>query len=146
MKIALVCSHGGHLTQVLELMEAFEGHESFFLTHDSVRTRKLENAYLLPVIGTNVWRMAMSVLRIGGIFWREHPDVVVSTGSEIAIPAFLVAKLLGIKTLFIETWSRITGPSGTGKLVYHMADAFFVQWPQLLNCYGPKAQYEGSVF
>ena len=146
MKICLACSHGGHLTQILELVEAFEGHETFFLTYDSVRTRKLENAYLLPIIGTNPWRMAMSILRIGQIFRRERPDVVVSTGSEIAIPAFFVSKLLGAKTLFIETWSRITSPSGTGRIAYFMADVFFVQWEQLLNCYGPKARYEGGVF
>ena len=146
MRLALVCSHGGHLTQMLEIMEAFEGHETFFLTHDSVRTRKLENAYLLPTIGTNIWRMAMSFLRIGEIFWRERPDVVVSTGSEIAIPAFFVSRLLGTRTLFIETWARITSPSGTGRIVYFVADAFFVQWKQLLNCYGPRAHYEGGVF
>jgi beta-1,4-N-acetylglucosaminyltransferase len=146
MRICLVCSHGGHLTQMLELEEAFEGHETFFLTYDSVRTRKLENTYLLPIIGTNMCRMAMSVLRIGGIFWRERPHVVVSTGSEIAIPAFFVSKLLGVKTVFIESWSRITSPSGTGRIVYYMADGFFVQWEQLLSCYGHKAQYAGGVF
>jgi UDP-N-acetylglucosamine:LPS N-acetylglucosamine transferase len=131
---------------MLELMEAFERHETFFLTYDSVRTRKLENAYLLPIIGMNPWRMTMSVLRISQVFRRERPDVVVSTGSEIAIPAFLVSRLFGAKTLYIETWSRITSSSGTGRIVYFMADVFFVQWEQLLNCYGPKARYEGGVF
>ena len=35
MKICLVCSPGGHLTQMLRLIEmgAFEGHKTFFITH-----------------------------------------------------------------------------------------------------------------
>lgn len=127
-------------------MEAFEGHETFFLTYDSARTRQLENAYLLPIIGTKPWLMAISFLRIIWIFGREHPDVVVSTGSEIAIPTFLASKLLGIKTLFIETWSRVSSPSGTGRIVYYLSDIFLVQWEQLLSRYGPKARYEGGVF
>jgi len=37
MKIALVCLHGGHLTETLELLEAFREHEIFFATLHSAR-------------------------------------------------------------------------------------------------------------
>jgi len=145
MKICLVCSHGGHLTEILQLKEAFEGHETFFITYDSVRTRQLEHKYLLRNIGTNPLIMAQAFLSMLRILLREKPKLIVSTGSEIAIPAFYLARILRIKTIFIESWTRVDRPTGTGKLVYPVSDVFLVQWERLLSKYGKKAKYEGAI-
>jgi len=145
MKICLVCSYGGHLSEMLQLMEAFEGHETFFITYDSARTRGLERRYLLRNIGTNPLLMAHAFFSIFRILCREKPRLIVSTGSEIAIPAFYLARILRIKTIFIESWARVTERSGTGRLVYPVADVFLVQWERLLPKYGEKAKYEGAV-
>jgi len=146
MKICLVCAHGGHLTEMLQLMEAFEGHETFFVTYDSVRTRQLERKYLLKDIGTNPWKMMSAAFSIFKILYKERPNLIVSTGSEIGIPAFYLAKLFRIKTIFIESWTRVVQPSGTGRLVYPISDVFLVQWERLLTKYGKKAKYEGGIF
>ncbi len=145
IKICLLCSHGGHLTEILEVAEAFEGHETFFVTYDCERTRLLDRKHLLGNIGTNPIRMAAAFVTIWRILRREKPDVIVSTGAEIAIPAFYLAKVLGIKTIFIEAWTRVYRPTGTGRIVYPVADVFLVQWKELLPSYGPKARYEGAV-
>ena len=146
MKIALVCSHGGHLTEMLYLMDAFEGYEVFFITYDNFRTRDLPYPkYLLENIGTNPIKMIKAFFQIGRILAKEKPSVVISTGSEIAIPAFIIAKFLGIKTVFIESWCRIKTRSGTGRIVYHLSDLFLVQWPQLLKLYGKRVKYAGAV-
>jgi len=145
MKICLVCSHGGHLTEMLHLMEAFEGHETIFVTYDSARTRELQHKYLLKNIGKSPLRMASAVLSIFKILCKEKPNLIVSTGSEIAIPAFYLAKLLRIKTIFIESWTRVVQPSGTGRVVYPVSDVFLVQWERLLSKYGKKARYEGAI-
>ena len=127
MKIVLVCSHGGHLTEILYLMEAFEGHDIFFITYNNLRTRELNyNKYLLDNIGTNPIKMSKAFF-------------------EIAIPAFLIGKMMGIKNVFIESWCRVNTKSGTGKIVYFFSDLFLVQWPELLKLYGKKAQYKGAV-
>lgn len=145
MKICLVCSHGGHLTEILQLQEAFEGHDAFFITYDSVRTRQLDRKYLLRNIGTNPIIMAQASLSMLRILLREKPKLIISTGSEIAIPAFYLAKLLRIKTVFIESWTRVDRPTGTGKIVYPVSDLFLVQWERLLPKYGKKAKYEGAI-
>ena len=145
MKICLVCSHGGHLTELLQLMEAFQGHETIFVTYDSARTRELQHKYLLKNIGKSPLRMASAVLSIFKILCKEKPNLIVSTGSEIAIPAFYLAKLLRIKTIFIESWTRVVQPSGTGRVVYPVSDVFLVQWERLLSKYGKKARYEGAI-
>ncbi len=146
MKIALVCSHGGHLTEMLYLMEAFSGNDIIFITYNSNRTRNLEyRTYLVENIGTNLLKMLLASFKIAGILIKERPNIIVSTGSEIAIPAFYLAKLFRIKTIFIESWCRVKVPSGTGKLVYSVSDIFLVQWPEMLIAYGPKAKYMGAV-
>jgi UDP-N-acetylglucosamine:LPS N-acetylglucosamine transferase len=126
----------------------FSQHECFLVTYRCERTEKLDfvqSKYLLPYIGTNFWRMAEAFLRALLILWRERPDVVLSTGSEIAIPFLWLGKLLNVKTVYIECSCRVRTRSGTGQLVYPVVDLFLVQWPSLLGVYGPKARYEGGL-
>jgi beta-1,4-N-acetylglucosaminyltransferase len=148
LKIALVCSHGGHLTETKALWPALSGYECFLVTYRCERTEKLalvQRKYLLENIGKNVWRMAKAFALAIVILLRERPDVVLSTGAEVAIPFLWVGKIIGAKTVYIESWCRIRTRSGTGPLVYPVADLFLVQWPGLLSMYGPKARYEGGL-
>jgi len=146
MKIALVCSHGGHLTEMNYLLEAFQEHEIFFVTYESVRTRKLSHRkYLIDAIGTSPVKMGIGFFKILKIFLKERPDIVVSTGSEIAIPAFYIAKIFRAKTIFIECWCRVKTSSATGRIIYWIADIFLVQWPDLQEIYGIKAQFQGAI-
>jgi len=146
MKIALVCSHGGHLTETLYLIDAFKGHNIFLVTYNSPRTRVLKyEKYLLKNIGKSPFRMLLAFFQIFWIFLQERPEIIVSTGSEIAIPAFFISKLMGVRTIFIESWCRVRSPSVTGRIVYYFSDVFLVQWPHLLSRYTKKAKYVGAV-
>jgi beta-1,4-N-acetylglucosaminyltransferase len=148
MKICLVCSHGGHFTETLQILEAFAGHEIFLITYHSPREAQvvaIARAYFTDNIGTSVWRMLGATFWATQILQRERPHVIVSLGAEIAVPFLYVGKLLRIKTLFIESWCRVENLSLTGRLVYPIVDAFWVQWPQLLQVCGPKAQFFGAV-
>lgn len=146
MKIALICSHGGHLTEILYLLDAFKGHEIFFITYENFRTENLNyKKYLLDNIGTSPVKMSKAFLNMFKILLKEKPDTIISTGSEIAIPAFIIAKFLRIRTIFIESWCRVKTKSMTGKIVYPISDLFLVQWPELLEIYGKKAKYKGAI-
>ena len=146
MKIALVCSHGGHLTQMLRIIGAFDGKDIFFISYTSSRTNDLQyKKYLIENIGKNIFRMFISFFKILSIYINERPDIVVSTGSEIAIPALLLARIMKIKTVYIESWCRVKTKSFTGKLMYFVSSVFLVQWPHMAKEYGKKARFEGSV-
>jgi UDP-N-acetylglucosamine:LPS N-acetylglucosamine transferase len=101
--------------------------------------------YLVENIGNSPVRLLKALPTFMRALIRERPDVIVSTGSEIAIPFFYLAPLLGIKTLFIESWCRVETPSGTARLVYAVANRFFVQWEPLLAKFGSKAEYHGRM-
>jgi beta-1,4-N-acetylglucosaminyltransferase len=148
MKIGLVCTHGGHLTEILQVMDAFEGHRIFFATHYSARDaeiRAMAPAYFCRNIGERPWLILYSFFWALRILLRERPDAIFSTGSEIALPFLFWGKILGVRSLFLESWCRVNRPSRTGPIAYHFADAFWVQWPQLVPAYGPKTEYHGSV-
>ncbi len=146
MKIALVCSHGGHLSEILALADAYAGYETFFITYTAPHTRALPGRkYLLRNIGFNVGLMAIAAVQILFILLRERPKVILSTGAEIAVPAFYLGRLLNIRTVFVESWTRVTEPTLTGRWVYAVSDTFLVQNPELLARYGPRAQYAGSL-
>jgi beta-1,4-N-acetylglucosaminyltransferase len=148
MKIALVCSHGGHLTETLYLLPALEGHDFFFVTSHGPRDFEILSnyqAYFLQNIGTNPWRMFLAYIWAPSVLLAERPDAVVSLGAEIAIPFLCWARLLGIRTLFIESWCRVENFSLTGRLVYPVVDAFWVQWPQLLKKGGAKVSFHGAI-
>jgi len=67
------------------------------------------------------------------ILRKSQPDLVVSTGASIAVPFLLASKLFGIKTVFIESISRSSDLSLSGKLVYNPVDEFYVQWPECVT-------------
>jgi UDP-N-acetylglucosamine:LPS N-acetylglucosamine transferase len=145
IKICLACSHGGHLTEMFQLSEAFEGHSTFYFCYDAETTRHLPNAHCVPNMARNPVEFVKNMVRVHRIFRTERPDLVVSTGAEIAIPVIIIAKLFRIPSLYIECGAQVTEPSVTGRVMYWLADRFYVQWPELLQAYGPRAQYAGSL-
>ncbi|MBX7258838.1 MAG: capsular biosynthesis protein [Candidatus Hydrogenedentes bacterium] len=129
---------------MLQLVEAFEGHNVFYFCYDAETTRKLPHAYLVPNMGHNVIEFIRNIGRSLSIFMKEKPDLVVSTGAEIALPVFFVATLLRVPRLYIECGAQVTTPSFTGRITYWLSQRFYVQWPELLSVYGARARYEGS--
>ncbi len=144
-KLALVSSHGGHLAELLELAPAFDGCDVFYFCYDAETTRRLPNAYLTANRPYDPVQVLHNVWRIWRIFRRERPDLVLSTGAEIAIPAFLVAKAMRLPTIYVECGAQVTRPSLTGCVLVNLADRFYVQWPELVAAYGGRARYAGSL-
>ena len=145
LKICLACSHGGHLTEMLQLQQAFEGHDTFYFCYDAETTRVLSRAYLVPNMARNPIEFLKNLFRLIRIFWKERPDLIVSTGAEIAIPAVLIGKLFRARSIYIECGAQVAQPSVTGRILYRFVDAFLVQWPELLHAYGGRAQFVGSL-
>ena len=147
MRIYLISDSGGHMTEVLHFTKAFEGHEKIFVSFEDPLAVDLPNAQL---IANATWPGPFSLLllkwRLLIIFFKKKPEVILSTGSHIAIPAFYLGKLLfGAKLIFIECSAQVFSPSKTGKIVYPISDLFFVQWKTCKECYGKKAHYVGGL-
>ena len=71
--------------------------------------------------------------------------VVISLGATNVVFFCYWAKLFGAKIYHVECMNQVKTKSITGKLLYPICTGLFVQWKELLNLYGPKAQYAGWV-
>ncbi len=146
LKICLACSAGGHLTELLQLREAFQGHDYFYATFRREDTQRLKGrVYYLIDPKRNPLKVLINLLQALWIVVKERPRVVITTGAGVVVPLCYIAKLLGVKIIYIESLARIDTKSMSGILIYPIADLFFVQWRELLPKYGDKARYGGTV-
>jgi UDP-N-acetylglucosamine:LPS N-acetylglucosamine transferase len=137
-KICIVSSCGGHLTEVRTLRSAYEQHEHFYVINKRVTlpADMTDNTYFIKhserdlLFFVNLWE-AWRILR------RERPQVILSTGAGPCVPFAIVGKVLGVPSIFIETFARVTEPSMTGWIMYRLANKFFYQWQSLARFY-PK--------
>jgi beta-1,4-N-acetylglucosaminyltransferase len=145
MKIGVISSCGGHLTEVRALRPLYEKSECFYVLNDRIELpadmvgkttfiRHSERDWLFLV---NLWE-AWKILR------EKKPDLLISTGAGLIVPFSLVGKLLGIRCLYIEIGTQVKTPSLTGRLMYRLADRFFYQWPALEK-YFPYGVYGGTL-
>jgi len=142
-KILLVASHGGHLSELRALKKAWEGCDVRWASYPSPNSKEID--YSVKHIGMNPFKMLTSFFVFFKIIYTFRPDYVISTGSEIAIPAMFWAKLFSSKTLYIECSARVSSASLAGKLLYRWVDTFWVQWPHNTKSFGDKAEYHGGT-
>jgi UDP-N-acetylglucosamine:LPS N-acetylglucosamine transferase len=78
-------------------------------------------------------RSLRNLIRNFRIAWRTvrdyRPHVILSTGAALAVPLFIVGRLHGTRCVYVESFTRVRGLSMSGRMVYPLAHAFFVQWP-----------------
>lgn len=134
MRMLLVASAGGHLAQLLSLEELWSEHDRSWVTFDLPEVRASLEGETVHWAHFPTTRNLPNALRNAGLAWRllvaERPDTVLSTGAGVSFPFFLLARVLGIRTVFIECFDRITMPTLSGRLCYPLCDVFVVQWAE----------------
>lgn len=147
-KIALVCSSGGHLLELLQLRECFEQHPHFwvtFFTEDAQVLLKDELAYwAYSPTNRSLNKFVKNIFLAWKILKLERPTHIITTGAGVAVPFFFLAKLFSVKTIYLESLARLENLSLSGRLVYFLADHFLVQWEELARRYR-RAIYGGRV-
>lgn len=139
MKILLISSTGGHFQALQRLNTFWKKHDCCWVTFPSASTELILNgekvywAYSptnrnLPNLIRNFW-LAVQVI------FQERPQMVLTTGAGVAVPFIILAKLVGVKTVFIESFTRVEELSLSARLVMPFLDVIYVQWEQLLAKY-----------
>ena len=83
--------------------------------------------------------------RAAGILLATRPDCVLAVGTAQAVPFALVARLVGVPVVFVESVTRVAGPSRTGRLLSALGlpTIHYVQWPRLAS--SRRVRFTGSV-
>jgi beta-1,4-N-acetylglucosaminyltransferase len=148
MRILLVCSPGGHLQQMLALEPAWRDNERSWVTLPGADSSSLlaREDVTLGHSPTNrsLKNLARNTVMAWKLLRRRRPDAILSTGAGLAVPFFLIGKLLRIRLVYVESVTRTESLSLSGRIVYPLATRFFVQWPAVAERY-KRAEYAGGI-
>lgn len=147
IKLCLITSPGGHLFKLYQLKPWWNQYEHFWVTSPLAKKLQLlnnEKVYYghFPV-SRNLINFTKNLILAIKILKKEKPDILFSIGAGIAPPFFIIAKLMGIKLIFMETFIFSPEKTLSGHLVYPFTDHFLVQNKSLLKKY-KKAKYWGQ--
>lgn len=146
-KVLAVASGGGHWKQLMLLKPAFEGHKVKFVTtieglaaesditdyvvvKDSNQNEKLALLYSL-------FQMFLTVIKF-------RPNVVITTGAAPGVLAILVGRLIGAKTIWVDSIANSEELSLGGNISRKISCIVLSQWEHLAS--ESPIQYQGSVF
>ena len=133
--VLLVASSGGHLAHLLALEPWWRDHERIWVTFDKPDARSQlrdEDSVVWAHHPTtrNLLNLARNTVLAVRLVRRSRPDVVISAGAGVAVPFFVMARLLRIPTVYVEVIDRIDSRTLTGRLCRPLSTRFLVQWPE----------------
>ncbi|RZL47533.1 MAG: polysaccharide biosynthesis protein [Pedobacter sp.] len=152
-KVLFVCSAGGHLAEVLALEGLRDKYEYLIVTEDVETTRSMSDKYNFKYIKPDVmgrgigyfWNIGLNFFLSLPILFTFKPTVIITSGSHTAFPMCVLAKLMGIKIIYILSYARVNTKAKSANILYPIADLFLVQWSSALKLY-PKSLYKGGLF
>ncbi|MCE4225055.1 UDP-N-acetylglucosamine--LPS N-acetylglucosamine transferase [Methylobacterium sp. C25] len=145
-KIMAVASGGGHWVQLLRICKAFDECEVVFVTvHEAYRSQvgRSEFYSVRDANRRQPLRLLMTAWQLLGIIRKERPQVIVSTGAAPGYLALRFARLIGARTIWLESIANAEHLSMSGRKIGPYADLWLTQWPALARPEGPV--YAGSV-
>src|SRR5262249_4406961 len=112
MKICIVSSCGGHLTEVRCLKPAFDSYEHFYVLNDKAwLPADMTNRTYFISHSERDWKFFLNIWEAFQILRKEKPNVILSAGAGPAVPFALVGRLLlGTQVVFVETVTRVRAP------------------------------------
>ena len=154
----MILGRGGHTAQTFALVD-YLGPEFDYLyligILDPLTPKKIKiPGRILPVIPPRLLPQdsrVMSVIRtlftlVLSIVYLLlfRPKIAISCGTGLTVPIFFAARVMGVKTVFIESMSRVESLSKTGRLLLGKTDLFVVQWSELADRI-PGVTYGGQL-
>lgn len=145
-RVLAISSGGGHWVQLLRLRPAFGG---CVVTFACVRP-----AYAGDVAGQQYvsftdatrwdrWRLLKMFVEVAILVIGSRPDVIITTGAAPGYVAIRVGRLLGAKTIWLDSIANVESLSLSGAKVGAYADLWLTQWQHLARSGGPR--FEGAV-
>ena len=147
-RILFVSSSGGHWEQLQKLKAIGDKYNSVYITEKTHIDAPLADYFMLQTDLKDklmplkmLWNAVYSLI----IWIGRRPDFIITTGTMVAYPFYLLAVLFKKKFVFIETFGRANMATVAGKKMEKHADLFIVQWESQMKFY-EKAVYVGCLY
>jgi UDP-N-acetylglucosamine:LPS N-acetylglucosamine transferase len=157
IKVLFVAGSGGHTAQLSILLQHIGDRynsELMLEKSDKLGIQKFSKKYKVYTADvirgksesllTTLFRVFINSIQSLFILIMSNPKYIITTGPGLGIPICILGKITGKKIIVIESWSRTRTKSYVGKVLYHLSDLFFVQWPEMIKQY-PRAKYSGRL-
>lgn len=134
-KILAVSSPGGHWVQLNKICDKLAPqHEIVFASprnqYQLAKTDKIVHS-ITDASADSKFKLIPLVFQFLLIFLKERPHIILSTGAAPGVIAILLGKMLGIKTIWIDSIANVQQLSRSGSMVKKYADLVITQWPAL---------------
>ena len=127
--------------QLLRLMPAFDGCDVAFVTVSEVYRPQIADStrfYVVPdATRWNKVKLLWMSFRLLVILIMERPDVIVSTGAAPGFFALRAGRLMGARTVWIDSIANVERLSMSGQKIGPHVDLWLTQWRHLARPEGP---------
>ena len=148
-KLMVVASAGGHWVQLMRLRKACDGLDVIYMTtepglSDIVKAMAGNEGNPVPnfisVTDANLsekLRLLRQLFEDLAAVLRHRPDVIITTGAAPGYFALRFGKLIGARTIWIDSMANAEKLSKSGQEVGKYADLWLTQWEHLAQSGGP---------
>ena len=145
-KVFAVASIGGHWIQLLRIAKPMEEkYEMVYLcTHPKCETMVEGNKFHLisDYSRWDAWKMIPSFFQLLRIVRKEKPDAIITTGAAPGLMCLLAGKILGKKTIWIDSIANVQHLSASGRIAAKFATRVYTQWKDLAT---DKIVFAGNI-
>lgn len=127
------------------LRPAFDGQDMVFATNNRELADRegLTRVHILPDANRDVPIQALRCMVASArLIWRVRPRMLVTTGALPGLFCLVFARLLGARTVWIDSIANSDRPSLSGICAIPFATQWFTQWQHLAT---PRRRYEGAL-
>ena len=145
VKILAVSSSGGHWIQLNKLRPFLSRYNTEYMSTDKSLDQSITEKFYY-VRDASMWDKPGLLIQFIQIFFvmvKVRPDVVVSTGAAPGFFSLFIGKIMGKKTIWIDSMANAEEMSLAGRKVRRFSDVWLTQWPELETEDGPE--FRGQV-
>jgi UDP-N-acetylglucosamine:LPS N-acetylglucosamine transferase len=146
-KIMVVASKGGHWIQLQRLKPVWADQNVVYVSTDKSLKSHVENSRFENVIDASMdqkFRLIVQAISTLVLVLKHRPNIIISTGAAVGFFAIFWGRLIGAKTVWLDSVANADELSLAGKKVGKIATIWLTQWPELATIDGPD--YQGRVF
>jgi UDP-N-acetylglucosamine:LPS N-acetylglucosamine transferase len=148
LKICIVASAGGHLSQLLFLQPAWGKNQVICVSTGQMVQEKLKTIGKTYIVGEcnreHPFKTFGVLIKCLKIVFIENPDVILSTGAAAGFLVCFWGKLFRAKIIWVDSIANAKKMSMSGRMVRYFADLVLSQWPDVAAQY-PKVEYRGEL-
>lgn len=114
IKFLAVASPGGHLTELMSIISSSKYYTSFKVAVCDCVDNHVDGISVIHVMNLkkNLFFL-LNLVEAFVVIMKNKPSLILSTGGGVAIPFFVVGRILRIKCVYIESPTRIETLSKT---------------------------------